>query len=86
MAEVTQQKIQSAGTGATVKGIKASLLKKIHINFPKDLQEQNNRVQILDDISTRGNSLIKTLRKKYDELTLLKSAVLKQELQSSEAA
>ena len=61
MAEITQQKIHAAGTGATVKGIKASLLKKIPLNFPKMLSEQEERAHTLDAISELGASLLKTL-------------------------
>ena len=88
MAEVTQQKIHAAGTGATVKGIKASLLKKIPINFPKSLREQQKRADTLEAITQQGDSLLETLVKKCKELAQLKSAILAQELQppQSEAA
>ncbi|MDA9049645.1 restriction endonuclease subunit S [Pseudomonadales bacterium] len=88
MAEITQQKIHAAGTGATVKGIKASLLKKIPMNFPKSLSEQQKRADTLDAITQQGDSLLETLVKKREELAQLKSAILSQELQppQSEAA
>lgn len=35
-------------TGATVQGIKSSLLKKIEISFPKSIEEQKQIVEILD--------------------------------------
>jgi type I restriction enzyme S subunit len=47
MSEPTQRRIRENGTGATVQGIKASLLKKLEISFPP-LSEQTRIVGILD--------------------------------------
>jgi type I restriction enzyme S subunit len=47
LSENTRQKILEKGTGATVTGIKSSLLKKIRISFPP-LPEQKRIVSILD--------------------------------------
>jgi type I restriction enzyme S subunit len=44
---LAQQRIHEKGTGATVKGIKASLLKTIQIEFPP-LPEQQRIVGVLD--------------------------------------
>lgn len=48
LSENTRQKILEKGTGATVTGIKSSLLKKIRISFPP-LPEQQRIVSILDE-------------------------------------
>lgn len=48
LSENTRQKIFEKGTGATVTGIKSSLLKKIRISFPP-LPEQQRIVSILDE-------------------------------------
>jgi len=48
LSDVAQQRIHEKGTGATVKGIKASLLKTIPIEFPP-LPEQQRIVGILDE-------------------------------------
>jgi type I restriction enzyme, S subunit len=48
MSDVAQERIHANGTGATVKGIKASLLKAIPIDFPS-LTEQQRIVGILDE-------------------------------------
>jgi len=48
MSDSAQRKILQKGTGATVQGIKASLLKKIEISFPK-LAGQHRIVKILDE-------------------------------------
>jgi type I restriction enzyme, S subunit len=49
MSDSTQQLIRQEGTGATVQGIKASLLKAIKIRFPS-LPEQQRIVGILDEV------------------------------------
>jgi type I restriction enzyme S subunit len=48
LSETVRKKILEKGTGATVLGIKSSLLKKIRISFPS-LIEQQRIVAILDD-------------------------------------
>jgi len=48
-SSAVQQRIHENGTGATVKGIKASLLKTIDISFPISLREQQRIVAILDE-------------------------------------
>jgi type I restriction enzyme S subunit len=48
LSDSVQQSIQQKGTGATVKGIKASLLKQVEIGFPF-LPEQHRIVGILDE-------------------------------------
>ena len=48
LSDDAQQRIHAKGTGATVKGIKASLLKTVSIGFPP-LAEQRRIVGILDE-------------------------------------
>ena len=48
LSDNAQQRIHEKGTGATVKGIKASLLKTVEIGFPP-LAEQRRIVGILDE-------------------------------------
>ena len=48
LSQSAQQRIHERGTGATVKGIKASLLKGVEISFPP-LPEQQRIVAILDE-------------------------------------
>ncbi len=48
LSDLAQQRIHEKGTGATVKGIKASLLKSIPIEFPP-LPEQRRIVGILEE-------------------------------------
>lgn len=49
LSNVMQEKIHEKGTGATVKGIKSQLLKKVKIYFPRSLSEQKQIVAILDE-------------------------------------
>jgi type I restriction enzyme S subunit len=51
LSQPVQQRIHTKGTGATVKGIKASLLKTIEISFPKSLAEQEQIVAKLDELT-----------------------------------
>jgi type I restriction enzyme S subunit len=48
LSEVVQRRIHAKGTGATVKGIKASLLKTIEVSFPP-LSKQRQIVKQLDE-------------------------------------
>ena len=49
LSNLMQEKIHEKGTGATVKGIKSQLLKKVKISFPYSLTEQKRIVAILDE-------------------------------------
>lgn len=71
-----QKKILEKGTGATVKGIKASLLKKILISFPS-LSEQKSIVARLDALSAETKKLEAIYQQKLDNLEELKKSVLK---------
>jgi type I restriction enzyme S subunit len=81
MSKTQQKKIQDAGTGATVKGIKASLLKKISIPYPSSLAEQEQRVICIEAIQKKINVLEQIQSNKLGKLNSLKSAILKQALQ-----
>jgi type I restriction enzyme S subunit len=50
LSQPVQQRIRLKGTGATVQGIKASLLKLIEISFPKSLAAQREIVSKFDDL------------------------------------
>ena len=82
MSSRYQQEIYKNGTGATVKGIKASLLKKIKISFPSSIDEQNNRVKKLELAEEKKNHLTSIYSLKLDELYKLKSAILANKLQN----
>ncbi|MDC0625431.1 restriction endonuclease subunit S [Alphaproteobacteria bacterium] len=86
MSRRYQQEIFDKGTGATVKGIKASLLKKIEISFPSSLDEQAIRVKNLLLAEENTNELKTIYSLKLNELSNLKSAILVQELQRKSKA
>ena len=52
LSQPAQHRIHVKGTGATVKGIKASLLKTIEISFPKSLNKQEKIISKLDSLDT----------------------------------
>lgn len=71
-----QKRILEKGTGATVKGIKASLLKKIEIYFPL-FSEQKKIVSQLDSLSAETKKLEELYQKKLADLEELKKSVLR---------
>jgi type I restriction enzyme S subunit len=73
-----QQRIRSQGTGATVQGIKASLLKLIEISFPKDLATQQEIVAKLDALSEETQRLAAIYKQKLAALEALKKSLLHQ--------
>ena len=73
-----QQRIRSQGTGATVQGIKASLLKLIEISFPKDLTEQQAIVTKLDALREETPRLATLYTRKLAALEALKKSLLHQ--------
>ena len=73
-----QQRIRTKGTGATVQGIKASLLKTIEISFPKTLSEQKQIVAKLDALSTETQRLETLYQQKLAALAALKKSLLHQ--------
>jgi type I restriction enzyme, S subunit len=73
-----QQRIKDQGTGATVQGIKASLLKKIEISFPAALHLQTNIVVQLESLSEEVDRLESIYRQKLTALDDLKKSLLHQ--------
>jgi type I restriction enzyme S subunit len=73
-----QQRIKDQGTGATVQGIKASLLKKIRISFPSNLHTQDRLVTMLDDFTAEIDRLEYIYRQKLTALDDLKKSLLHQ--------
>ena len=71
-----RNKILGKGTGATVVGIKSSLLKKIPIYFPKSIEEQQTIVRQLDALRAETQKLEAVYQKKLDDLEELKKSVL----------
>lgn len=73
-----QQRIRARGTGATVQGIKAQLLKLIEISFPKSLAEQSRIVVKLDDLREKTKRLESIYQQKLTALDELKKSLLHQ--------
>lgn len=76
LSNPVRNKILDKGTGATVLGIKSSLLKKIEIYFPKSMDEQQTIVQKLDALSLETKKLEAIYQKKINDLEELKKSVL----------
>lgn len=76
MSAPIQKKIHEKGTGATATGIKASLLKKIPIEFPSSLNEQNLLVNNLDDLYEYSEILEGNCQQKLAFLDELKKSIL----------
>lgn len=71
-----RNKILEKGTGATVLGIKSSLLRKIEIYFPKSIDEQQTIVQKLDALSAKTKKLESIYQQKINDLEELKKSIL----------
>ena len=78
LSQPTQQRIHAKGTGATVKGIKASLLKTIAISYPNSLAEQKRIVAKLDALSSATTRLAAHYARKLELLEELKKSLLHQ--------
>ena len=78
LSQPIQQRIHAKGTGATVKGIKASLLKTIKIAFPKLVAEQVELVATLDSLSEESSCLESLYQQKLAALDDLKKPLLHQ--------
>ncbi|MHB8092229.1 MAG: restriction endonuclease subunit S [Syntrophales bacterium] len=78
LSNPVQQRIRAKGTGATVQGIKASLLKLIEISFPADLSAQRIIVDKLDALSEETKRLESIYRQKLTALEALKKSLLHQ--------
>lgn len=71
-----QRRIRSQGTGATVQGIKASLLKTIAISYPPALTEQHQIWTGLDCLSRETTRLATLYERKLAALEALKKSLL----------
>lgn len=78
LSQPMQQRIRAKGTGATVQGIKASLLKTIEISFPKTLAEQKQIVTKLNSLSDETKHLASLYERKLAALEALKKSLLHQ--------
>lgn len=71
-----QKLIRDKGTGATVQGIKASLLKQIMISFPDNLATQRRIVSKIDALSEETQRLESIYQQKLTALDELKKSLL----------
>lgn len=78
LSQPVQQRIQAKGTGATVKGIKASLLRTIEISFPKSIAIQREIVAKFDALRAETQRLESVYQRKLDALEELKKSLLHQ--------
>lgn len=78
LSSPVQQRIRAKGTGATVQGIKASLLKLIEVSFPTDLSIQRSFVDKLDALSEETLRLESIYQQKLSALEALKKSLLHQ--------
>jgi type I restriction enzyme S subunit len=76
LSQPVQQRIRTKGTGATVQGIKASLLKLIEISFPKSLATQQEIVRKLGDLREETRRLAAVYERKLAALEALKKSLL----------
>ncbi len=76
MSQPVQHRIRTKGTGATVQGIKASLLKTIAISYPQSLTEQRALVSELDELSRDTQHLAGIYERKLAALDALKKSLL----------
>lgn len=78
MSQPVQQRIHAKGTGATAKGIKASLLKTVEISFPNSVKEQEEIVAKFDQLLDETQRLESLYRQKLAALDELKKSLLHQ--------
>lgn len=78
LSQPVQQRIRTKGTGATVQGIKASLLKLIEISFPESLATQEQIVRDLDSLQEETQRLESIYQRKLEALDELKQSLLHQ--------
>lgn len=71
-----QDRIRAQGTGATVQGIKARLLKTIEIAFPRTLAEQTQIVEKLTGLDQETQRLATCYRQRLNALEGLKASLL----------
>ena len=78
LSQPVQLRIRTQGTGATVQGIKASLLKLVAISFPKALDDQRRIVAKLDSLGAETERLERLYEQKLSALAALKKSLLRQ--------
>jgi type I restriction enzyme S subunit len=78
LSQPVQRRILDKGTGATVQGIKSSLLRTIDISFPKTVTEQQQIVTKLDALRDETQRLESIYQQKLAALDELKKALLHQ--------
>jgi type I restriction enzyme S subunit len=78
LSQPVQQRIHEKGTGATVKGIKASLLRTIEISYPRSIEVQQEIAARLDNIVAETQRLESLYRQKLAALDELKKSLLHQ--------
>jgi type I restriction enzyme S subunit len=78
LSQSVQERIRTKGTGATVQGIKARLLKTIEISFPSSLAQQQQIVAKLDSLRDETQRLESIYQQKLDALEALKQSLLYQ--------
>ncbi|MGE3972473.1 MAG: restriction endonuclease subunit S [Porticoccaceae bacterium] len=78
LSEPMQAKLHAQATGATAQGIKASLLKRIPITFPKTLTEQAAIVERLDSLAEATSRLEDLYVAKLAALDELQKSLLHQ--------
>ena len=76
MSPPIQQRIYDKGTGATVTGIKASLLKKIVIEFPSNINEQEEYAIKLNSLTAHIKKLESIYQHKLASIDELKKSIL----------
>ena len=78
LSQPVEQRIRTKGTGATVQGIKASLLRTIDVSFPNTLAEQEAIVAKLHGLTTETQHLESLYQQKLAALAALKKSLLHQ--------
>lgn len=78
LSPTVQKRIHANGTGATVRGIKARLLRGIDISFPRALGEQDRLVAQLDALAAQLQNLESSCQRKLAALAELRESLLHQ--------
>lgn len=76
LSQPIQGRIHAKGTGATVKGIKASLLRTIEISFPRKVVDQRAILTTLDALYDETKHLESVYQQKLTALNELKQSLL----------
>lgn len=76
MSRRMQARIHEKGTGATAKGIKASLLKKIPFSYPSDMRKQKSISASLGSLTESVERMAEVANQKLANLEELKQSIL----------